>query len=112
MKTFAALPAAINSRFSELVEHAYWGDSFAKGECVYLIAPRENGKNMLIVSHGTWQPLLDEMKDWDRVDLRHTQTGRITYTLADRNADIVSIHNVDEMIAKYGDHKMPTWTLK
>lgn len=112
-KHFAAIPAGIQSRISELSKHEYWGESFARGDCQFLVAVKENGRAMLICSHGTWDHYTASAKDRDYVSLQHTQSFAVTYTATKlKDADVVTKDNLAEMIAKYGDKKLPTWTLK
>lgn len=104
---FAALPAQISSRMSELAEHEYWGAVFAEGNSEYALIQKENGRHVLCITWGKWN---FSKGVGDVIALEHTQTRRVN--VEGRIVAIVNKDNVERHIAKYGDKKIPTWTLK
>lgn len=107
LKPFAALPAQINSKLSELGNHEYWGDSFQSGEAEYALIEKDNGKLFLCITHGRWSDYKVPMGA--PIEFFHTQTNRRTNGVV---LCTVNVHNVERRIAKYGDKKIATWTLK
>jgi hypothetical protein len=112
MTTFSALPAQINSTVAGLVDHKYWGNDFAQGKMEFLVVQKDNGSFILLATYGTWGAQLENMNNWDTINLQHTQSGAHTYTGSNKTSDVITARNLAEMTEKYGTKKMPTWTLK
>ena len=101
------IPSDINSRMSELGFHKYWGHDFLSQTSEYLLVEIVNGKRALVITYGKWNEF--PVKMGDAIILEHTQSGAKKHA---RALAVVNIENVQRRIEKYGDMKLPTWTLK